>query len=168
MFDLGNAQKTFIAKTPRVVRQRNKPEQRKVGLAITTIKTAIAGKAGNGRKRIGRCMVVTKAVIDKLVYQEMCIMGLEARIEQDGHLIAALQTLEAQLQHEIDDLDSENIQLLKKLQDVETVLNQQTRDINCLFSLLEQKPSAQVPPDADKTKKPCNNVCNVSAAFTTI
>ena len=62
MFDLGNAQKTFIAKTPKVVHQRNKPEQRKVGLAITTVKTAVAGKAVNGRKEpewIGKCMVVT-------------------------------------------------------------------------------------------------------------
>jgi hypothetical protein len=59
MFDLGNTQKTFIAKTPRVVCQWNKPEQRKVGVAVTTVKTAVAGKAVNGQKRIGRCMVVT-------------------------------------------------------------------------------------------------------------
>jgi Tfp pilus assembly protein PilN len=113
-------------------------------------------------------MAIPKAVTDKLVHQESRIMGLEARIDQDGRLIAALQTSEARLQHEIDDLDNENTQLLQKLQSVEAVLNQQTRDIDRLFSLLEQKPSAQVPPDADKTKNPCDNVFNVSAAFTTI
>ncbi|KAJ7802035.1 hypothetical protein B0H14DRAFT_2614717 [Mycena olivaceomarginata] len=93
---------------------------------------------------------------------ETRIMGLEARIDQDGRLIAALQTSEARLQHEIDDLDNETTQLLQKLQSVEAVLDQQTRDIDRLFSLLEQKPSAQVPPDADKTKKPCDNVFNTS------
>jgi hypothetical protein len=36
------------------VHQRNKPEQRKVGLAVTTIKTAVAGKAVNGRKGTGK------------------------------------------------------------------------------------------------------------------
>jgi hypothetical protein len=54
MFDLGNTQKTFIAKTPKVVHQQNKPEQRKVGLAVTTVKTAVAGKAVNGRKGTGK------------------------------------------------------------------------------------------------------------------
>ncbi|KAJ7347669.1 hypothetical protein DFH08DRAFT_960102 [Mycena albidolilacea] len=97
-------------------------------------------------------MAIPKAVTDKLVHQESRIMGLEARIDQDGCLIAALQTSEARLQHEIDDLDNENTQLLQKLQSVEAVLDQQTRDIDRLFSLLEQKSSAQVPPDADKTK----------------
>jgi hypothetical protein len=113
-------------------------------------------------------MAIPKAVTHKLVHQETRIMGLEARIEQDGRLIAALQTSETRLQHEIDDLDNENTQLLKKLQGVETVIDQQTRDIDRLFLLLEQKPSAQVPPDADKTKKPRDNVFNVSAAFITI
>ncbi|KAJ7358084.1 hypothetical protein DFH08DRAFT_801932 [Mycena albidolilacea] len=107
-------------------------------------------------------MVIPKAVTDKLVHQETRLMGLEVRIDQDGRLIAALQTSEARLQHEIDDLDNENTQLLQKLQSVEAVLDQQTRDIDRLFSLLEQKPSAQVPPDADKTKKPHDNVFNTS------
>ncbi|KAJ7825820.1 hypothetical protein B0H14DRAFT_3874256 [Mycena olivaceomarginata] len=75
-------------------------------------------------------MVILKAVTNKLVHQETRIMGLKAQIDQDGRLIAALQTSEARLQHEIDDLDNENTQLLQKLQSVEAVLDQQTREID--------------------------------------
>ncbi|KAJ7351489.1 hypothetical protein DFH08DRAFT_993050 [Mycena albidolilacea] len=89
-------------------------------------------------------MAIPEAVTDKIVHQETRIMGLEARIDQDGRLIAALQMSEARLQHEIDDLEKENTQLLRKLQSVET------------------KPSVQAPPDADNTKKPRNNVFNTA------
>jgi hypothetical protein len=77
MFDLWNTQKTFIAKTPKGVCQRNKPDATvswtdtsrtykshlESALDVVAVNQAGVGTgAGKGQKRIRKCMVITDRV----------------------------------------------------------------------------------------------------------